>query len=659
MIHPNVWTEAHGSVVLDALRLEARRRHVEHQPPLTLAAWQKDRERLLQRIGVEAGAIPIPCPLGIQEHGTIESAGFAIRKLTYQSRPGVRVTANLYVPDGKGPFPAVLGVHGHWSQGKIASRVQQRHHLLARDGFVVLAVDAFGSGERGTRPGQFEYHGAHIAASLLNAGESLLGAQVIDNRRGIDVLQSLPFVDADRIGVTGASGGGNQTMWVAALDPRVKAAVPVVSVGTFEAYVGRRNCMCEVLVNGLTFLEEWAVLGLVAPRALLILNSLQDAPSFSVSEMIRSFTAAREIFRLHGAEDRIAYQAIDLPHGYWPEMCRHMLGWFRRWLKGEGEGRPCAVQECQTPPEADGLCFPAGARPASVPSILEFSEPLSRRLAASHIEGDGPLSIEQKISGLKAALRIPAGPDLLAATAARETEEEGQRVRKLTIEAEAGMLLPVTVLSRAGAAAKGAVIMTHPAGKARLLAERGMKDALGAGLAAVLVDLRGTGETLWEPDPIQGQMFHDTLRAALWLGRTMIGDWVKDLLAVAAWLRAGQGEEAVDLLAYGETGIAALCAGAVSTAFRRITVRGAIGSYVPEGQYVSQSMAVHVPGILKWGDVSMMAALARADVRIEDPVGPGGEVYTLDRAEALEASIRRLSTRLGLASRATVARSST
>ncbi len=108
----------------------------------------------------------------------------------------------------------------------------------------------------------------------MNIGESLMGIQISDNMRGVDLLCSLPYVDPQNIGATGASGGGNQTMWLAAVDERIKAAVPVVSVGTFESYVMRSNCICELLIDGLTFTEEAGVLALA--RAIMPCNHKKD-----------------------------------------------------------------------------------------------------------------------------------------------------------------------------------------------------------------------------------------------------------------------------------------------------------------------------------------------------------------------------------------------
>ncbi len=143
----------------------------------------------------------------------------------------------------------------------------------------VSVLIPWGAGERTSVHGVTEYHGSNLGASFMNIGESLLGIQVSDNIRGVDLLCSLPYVDARNIGATGASGGGNQTMWLAAADERIKAAVPVVSVGTFESYVMRSNCICELLIDGLTFTEEAGVLALA--RAIMPCNhKLRRKPDF-------------------------------------------------------------------------------------------------------------------------------------------------------------------------------------------------------------------------------------------------------------------------------------------------------------------------------------------------------------------------------------------
>src|SRR5262249_42999130 len=182
-----------------------------------------------------------------------------------------------------------------------------------KPGFVVLAVAASGAGERYTRPASGTYHGALYGASLWPAGLSLLGMQVYDNRRAVDYLLTRPEVDGTKLGVTGASGGGNQTMYAGALDERFAAVVPVCSVGTYQAYLKAACCVCEVLPGALRFTEEGDVLGLVAPRALMVLNATKDSYQFSVGEAEKSLARAKAIYKLYDADDHVKHAVFESP----------------------------------------------------------------------------------------------------------------------------------------------------------------------------------------------------------------------------------------------------------------------------------------------------------------------------------------------------------
>ena len=206
----NVWKSNLGWRYRERLRREAEELAAQHQPPISTSVWEQRRRTLHDLLTQKLHLQNDPTPVDFRVHHTVTREGYRIDLVSYASgSPDIRVTAALYVPDGDGPFPAVLNLHGHWAQGKIAARVQQRGHVLVQNGFVVLSPDAPGSGERSFGEGDFRYHGGIAGAGLYLIGDSLLGWQVRDNRRAIDALSALPFVQADHIGVTGASGGGN------------------------------------------------------------------------------------------------------------------------------------------------------------------------------------------------------------------------------------------------------------------------------------------------------------------------------------------------------------------------------------------------------------------------------------------------------------------
>jgi len=317
-------------------------------PPVNRREWDQRRIKLRQSILDTIGPFPNkPCDLAPQFQGFLKRDGYRIERLIFQSRPDVWVTANAYVPESaKGKLPAVLVVHGHWPLARRDPVVQARCLGLVKLGFFVLAVDAFGAGERYTQPAAGTYHGALYGSTLWPVGQTLLGMQVYDNHRAVDYLLTRREVDGEHIAITGASGGGNQSMYAGALDERIKAVVPVCSVGTYQAYLRAACCVCEVLPGALRFTEEGDVLGLVAPRSLLVINASRDAVQFSPAQAEKSVARARQIYKTYGADDHLDHRVFDSPHDYNQPMREAMYGWMTQWLKHQtpasrvAEGRP-------------------------------------------------------------------------------------------------------------------------------------------------------------------------------------------------------------------------------------------------------------------------------------------------------------------------------
>src|SRR5262249_22296645 len=151
----------------------------------------------------------------------------------------------------------------------------------------------------------------------------------------VDYLLSRPEVDGERLGITGASGGGNQSMYAGALDERFRAVVPVCSVGTYQAYLHAACCVCEVLPGALRLAEEGDVLALVAPRALLVINATKDAFQFSVAEALKSVLRARAVYKLYDTDDKLRHSTFESPHAYNQPMREAMYGWMTKWLKNK------------------------------------------------------------------------------------------------------------------------------------------------------------------------------------------------------------------------------------------------------------------------------------------------------------------------------------
>ncbi|MBL8797771.1 MAG: prolyl oligopeptidase family serine peptidase, partial [Planctomycetia bacterium] len=261
----------------------------------TLEEWRERRPRLQQEYFEMLGLWPLPekTPLHAKVTRTLERDDFVVEMLHYQSKPGLYVTGNLYRPKNNDKkLPAVLYVCGHAGRGRNGSKAAFQDHgvWFAKNGYVCLIVDTLQLGEIwGVHHGTYGRPFTHLKSYGLNepnrlenrwwwqtAGYTPAGVECWNGVRGIDYLVSRPDVDADKIAVTGISGGGAATFWIAAADERVKCAVPVSGMSDLESYVTNKiingHCDCMMLIN--TYQWEWTTIAaLVAPRPLLFANS--------------------------------------------------------------------------------------------------------------------------------------------------------------------------------------------------------------------------------------------------------------------------------------------------------------------------------------------------------------------------------------------------
>jgi hypothetical protein len=619
---PVVFPENKSDLIDKQLRYEAALRFAEHQLPGTMKEWEEYRVKLRNEVITRAGVVANhQLPLNIKETGSVKMKTYIIKNITFQTRPGVYATANLFIPDGTGPFPAVINMLGHWRKGKIDDTGPQAvGHTLATNGYVCLTIDPWGAGERGTKHGIYEYHGSNLGASLMNIGEPLIGLQISDNMRGIDLLCSLPVVDTMKIGATGASGGGNQTMWLSAVDERVKADVPVVSVGTFESYIMESNCICEQLPDGLTFTEEAGIVAL--SNAPLLINHKQDSnPTFFPAEMLRSYNNARKVFSISQKESSISCQLFDLPHGYEREDREAMLGWFDLHLKGTGNGAPRKELPFEQLPEEKLLVFPAGERDANVVSTDEYCRNKGKELRNSFLNTKS-FNTHQKEKELKEILRIDKKLSLNQVY--KFSSADGWD--RLALETADQRLIPLLLLAPA-AASSGYVIICNPDGKKSISLSL-IDELKKKGTGIVIADLSGTGEltsTRSVAYDYTGKL-HTLSRAELWLGRTVLGEWIKEMDLVNQFLYTKCHAQKISIDGTRESGLAGLFYAAMGGKVGSVTLRDAPVSYVFDSRESVDyfSMGIHLPGFLKWGDVSLAAALSGKNITFINPVTMSG-----------------------------------
>jgi len=579
--------------------------------PDSLADWQARKTRLRADLLRSWGGRAENCDLDPQTVGSFQRDGYRVEKLLIQTQPGVRMTANAYVPDGHGKRPAVLCVHGHWRLAKSEPVVQARCIGLAKLGFFVLMVDAFGAGERGLQPALGEYHGEMVGATLFPVGRPLSGIQVFENQRAVDYLLTRPEVDPDKLGITGCSGGGNQTMYAGAFDERLKAVVPVCSVGTYLAYLGAACCMCEVVPAAMSYTEEWGILSLVAPRALMVINATRDAYQFSIGEARKSITQARHVYGLHAADSRIRHATFDWKHDYHQPMREAMYGWMTLHLKNEGDGTPIAEPAVSTEPAEALRCFPEDSRPKTFVTLPQFAARearhiLARRPVPAHAEGwdSAELLMRESLPRILGGLPRPVSPDVQLQAG------DGNAGSRFTYTTETGLRLPAQYVQRQKKCRGLAVLLDLDQGQQAVSGK--LADALLAdGWHVAGVDLRATGTMSWPSDTIGRAPDHNTAEWSLWSGRPLAGQWVHDIRQLLNAIEESKElPDTIALAGTGSAGVVALAAAALDRRISRVATVDSPATFVSDVPYENMRLGIIIPGILKRvGDVPHLAAL--------------------------------------------------
>ena len=612
---------------LSFVRQTAAELRKQDAPPADLAAWQAQRTLLRQQLELAWGGFPQQhAPLEARILETLDRPDYRIEKIVFQTLPGVFMTASAWVPKISGKLPAVLCVHGHWAGAKQDPHVQARCAGLARLGFFVLAVDAFGAGERAIGEQLGEYHGEMTAATLFPIGRPLSGIQVYENGRAVDYLCSRPEVDPQRIGITGASGGGNQSMYAGAWDERFKAVAPVCSVGTYQAYLGAACCMCEVVPGALAMTEESRILALTAPRALLIISATQDAFQFSVGEAAKSISAARPVFSLYNLPDLPRHTVVESPHDYNQPMREAMYGFMTQHLKGQGTGQPIPEPSISLEEPEALRCYPGTTRPDDWLTLPQFAAREARGLLQSR-KPLPPSELRQRLERLLGGTEPGAGTGQLTSPTPGTFE--------LQLKPEAGLQLLLVGRNPKSADAGLRLILTgqgsdHP----WVREQQRLAEAAGTGWA--VLELRATGRMEVSGDRIGKAPDHNSAEWSLWLGRPLCGQWVRDIRLTAALLREKLPCSSIELVASGTGSFAALAAVAIDENIDGADITGLLTTFVSDKPYVGQRLADMVPGILRdAGDVVHVAELvAPRPLRLHAPVTPQGE--PLDAAAANE-----------------------
>jgi cephalosporin-C deacetylase-like acetyl esterase len=612
----------------------------------------KRKAYLREKMMEDLGGFPERTPLNARVVGVLERGRYRIEKVIFESQPHFYVTANLYLPTtGHPPYPAILYPLGHERGGKTNPTWQQMLGSLATKGFVALTWDPIGQGERlqiydedlrESKVGDSTTEHTVVGTQCLLVGDHVARYTIWDGLRALDYLLSRKEVDPARIGLTGNSGGGTHTAYIAALDDRIQVAAP-------SCYITSWHLMLDTI--GPQDAEQtfpfWLQQGVdypdylyaFAPKPYLILSAIRDF--FPIAGARETFAEAQKVYAAIGAREKVGMFEADDGHGYNKTRRLAAYDWFGRWLKGAGDTDPEPQIEMATPEEL--RCTPTGQVSTSLQgeSVFTLNQKRLEKLKANDSTRPGDL-----LRNVREAIRYepPTGP--LQVDSYGAISRPGYRIEKLIYQSEPGILIPsLLYIPDTGASKKAAVLMVTGDGKAASAPEA--EQLATSGTVVLSIDVRGIGETRVDTDVNSREFDHyfgdfNDIMTALLVGKTMVGMRALDISRGLDLLASRKEVDANRIYGYGKDAgaLPLLYTSVLDSRIRKLVLDGMLVSYesVVNSRVHRRVLEGVAPGMLKSYDLQdLVAALAPRDVWIvsgTDPLGhdlPAGEVRNVYR----------------------------
>jgi cephalosporin-C deacetylase-like acetyl esterase len=610
----------------------------------TKAQAIRRRDEVRRRIVGLVGGIPATTgPINVKRFDSIKDDGFTIENIAYESCPDYWVTANVYVPSGKGPFPAMIIAPGHGA-GKASQYVWSAN--FARAGILVLSIDPMGQGERmqhwddelGTSKIEGSGDHEHANQTALLIGHHVARYWFADGIRGVDYLTTRPDVIADRIGTFGCSGGGTAAAYLAAMEPRIRVAAIASYITSFKELLpgngpqDAEQTLPRFIAEGLDF-ADWVEL--VAPRACAIVAFEKDF--FPIAGAKWTFEEARRIYSLYGMEQNV--RLIHGPGGH----CNlgpvtHQLMAFLMSHLFPGQPAVKEFQRLRLHNDNALTVTPTGQVTTSLQSLtVEAMARLdAKKLVASPQVISSQDSLPRLRTKVQADVRRLAGvtadeKQLPKVTSSILKQAKDYRTELLKIESEAGIVLDGVLGIPLSNSSHPAVIWMDPAPNEFVSRNPDFIRLVRAGNIVLAFHPRDVlGEPQSGPEQLAlGHYMPELLRAVV-VGKTIVGMRVDDVVRVLNWVchRNDVDQRRISLHGKGGLGIVALHAAALDGRVQRIFLEGSLLSYrtaLEAGLHKNLS-EVLIPGVLtRYDTPQLMQAIFPRPIYLINPANAMGQ----------------------------------
>jgi len=619
------------------------------------ADWKSQQESVRRTLGEMVAPWPERTPLNARIMRTIEKTDYRIEHIVYESQPGFHVTSSLFLPRHlSGKAPLVLYCSGHSDSGYRGGYTRTILNLVKK-GFAVFAWDPIGQGERlqylnksgksavgvGTR------EHAYMTVQAMLTGSSLTRHVMWDGIRAIDYLETRPEVDTTRIGATGRSGGGFQSLYIPAFDDRIYATAPenhVTNSTRILQKIGPRDGEQNLFHMFARGIDHPDLLAVRAPKPTLVVATANDIFNIDgTRETVREVALA---YRAFGASDNLVLIEDIAGHQSTTQNNETIYAFFQQHLRNPGspkteeiempsneEMRVTGTGQVRSEFGGENVASLTGREAARLTAHLAAEASAGRMTAARVIEA------ARRQSGFRA----PALSDRPVLTGS--ARRDGYVVERGFLKGEGDYPIPFVSMVPAQPNGK-AILYLHPAGKA---AEGGKGQEIEwlvrQGYKVLAPDLVGTGEVGLGEDEAAKDFFHRvntgvsyrTWFAGMFIARSIVGVRAADVVKLATALKT-DGASEVFAIARGRMGPVLLHAAAFTDAITRVAILDAPASYrslATTEMYASPFIEAFVPGALLSYDLPYLAgALAPRRALLHNSVDGGGRKLTADAAGA-------------------------
>jgi len=582
--------------------------------------------------------------LNVTITGILHQKGYRIEKLYYESLPGLFVPANLYVPDNiEKPVPAILYECGHARTQKVHYQAHARR--FAELGFVCLIVETIQWGEvYGEHWGCYANGWFH----WYSRGYTPAGVEVWNGIRGLDLLAERPEVNAEKLGVTGISGGGAQSWFIAAIDPRIKAVAPVCGNSTVKSHIATRtidgHCDCMMMIN--TYLKDFHDIGaLIAPRPLYIAQADRDGLN-SIESSRDVYFSLKDFYRLLDAEKNINFIETPGGHSYHESSRKGIFSFFIEHLMdkkidpdkiGDIDESEAAQLDAETlkvyenkPPEND-ITRSIQDSFVKIQAPPEISTSAELKVYKSKVIN---FLKNETFSGFPGQ-KIPLNPRLVFRTDDGATY--GNYVYSFVPEEDWRLTIDIRWRNPQVENRPLMIVLRNPD------ENRWDSEAFISGLNEkwniAYLETRGTGETGWAPE----LQWH-VRRASAWTGRTIASMRVYDVIRCLEFVRTldGVNPDSIGIAAQGEMAVVASYSALMDGSCQVLVIKDPPDTQDKGSQQDGRGEAIEMLNCLRITDINQLPALVYPTrIFLFDPV-PDTYKWSLETLKSIgkEESVR-------------------